>query len=446
MEVSVDAPPGVNAFDVGIELRNLQDQPIAQAVEIGSSIQNTPLSAPAGTRTPAEIPPAGDTYGGPSPRRYQLIIPPTDGCFYFLKVVRPQAGGTFTTEITTSTAAAIAVDPAALSFDSRCLGSPSPEQWVTIHNAGTADLIVSNLDLTGPAQADFSLGNLPVLPATLQPGAEVGFTLRFNPTQLGTSLAEVVITCNDETRSTVIISATGTGQEGDVAPPQLQCPSDIVVWTCADGASVQYAVSATDDCDTNLVVSCTPVSGSWFALGTNQVACSVTSGTGQMNECSFTVTVLSDTEPPTIYCPSGRVVNCMGATGALVYYPVEASDNSVGSIALICAPASGTWFPIGETMVTCQAIDSCGNVGQSTFPVIVRDSAPVPLAIAPTSGQMRVTWPASCLTYTLQTSTNLATSTGWSLPQDLPLPESGGFSTTSQPTNSSQFFRLQRDP
>jgi len=43
-----------------------------------------------------------------------------------------------------------------------------------------------------------------------------------------------------------------------------------------------------------------------------------------------------------------------------------------------CAPSSGSTFPIGDTTVTCKATDLVGNVGSSTFQVLVRDTtAPV---------------------------------------------------------------------
>jgi hypothetical protein len=54
---------------------------------------------------------------------------------------------------------------------------------------------------------------------------------------------------------------------------------------------VAFSASATDNCDTNPVVNCIPVSGAMFALGANLVTCTATDGAGNTNSCSFTVTV-----------------------------------------------------------------------------------------------------------------------------------------------------------
>jgi hypothetical protein len=77
--------------------------------------------------------------------------------------------------------------------------------------------------------------------------------------------------------------------------PVLTLPADITAEaTSASGAAVSFTVTATD----NATISCTPASGSTFALGTTTVNCTATAVTGTASG-SFHVKVV-DTTPPTI--------------------------------------------------------------------------------------------------------------------------------------------------
>ena len=63
------------------------------------------------------------------------------------------------------------------------------------------------------------------------------------------------------------------------------------------GAQVSFTLTATDNCQTNVEVTCTPASGSFFTLGTNTVTCVAVDESGNSNSCSFTVTVTDPTPP-----------------------------------------------------------------------------------------------------------------------------------------------------
>lgn len=98
----------------------------------------------------------------------------------------------------------------------------------------------------------------------------------------------------------------------DDQPPTLMCPTNLVfgndMGQCSK-SNVTYMIVATDNCDTNVAVMCTPPEGSTFPVGTNMVTCMATDDSGNTNTCSFTVTVI-DNEPPVIMCPSNVVMNC----------------------------------------------------------------------------------------------------------------------------------------
>ncbi len=79
----------------------------------------------------------------------------------------------------------------------------------------------------------------------------------------------------------------------DTIPPVIQCPSNVIVWTCSPtGAVVNFpAPAATDNFDLTPTVVCTPPSGSVFPLGTSTVACTATDDCTNRSTCTFAVTV-----------------------------------------------------------------------------------------------------------------------------------------------------------
>jgi TolB protein len=87
----------------------------------------------------------------------------------------------------------------------------------------------------------------------------------------------------------------------DITPPTLSLPGDIIVnATTADGAQVTFEVSATDETDPiPPVVSCDPVSGSPFPIGTTTVTCTATDEAGNTASGSFDVIVQGATEQVT---------------------------------------------------------------------------------------------------------------------------------------------------
>lgn len=83
----------------------------------------------------------------------------------------------------------------------------------------------------------------------------------------------------------------------DLAPPAIQCPSNITVWTCAsDGANVAFPAPAASDADgATLRVDCSERSGAHFPMGSSLVRCVAMDACGNRAECEFTVTVRLDT-------------------------------------------------------------------------------------------------------------------------------------------------------
>jgi hypothetical protein len=80
----------------------------------------------------------------------------------------------------------------------------------------------------------------------------------------------------------------------DTQPPELHLPGDMTVMAGdSSGAVVSYDASAEDAIDPNPTLSCTPPSGSTFAIGTTTVTCVATDASGNQANGSFSVTVLA---------------------------------------------------------------------------------------------------------------------------------------------------------
>ncbi|MCJ1696547.1 HYR domain-containing protein [Rathayibacter caricis] len=82
--------------------------------------------------------------------------------------------------------------------------------------------------------------------------------------------------------------------------------------------------------------------------------------------------LLEDRSGPVVAVPATVVAEPTSVSGAVVTYAAPARDAVDGPVDGTCAPASGTVFPIGDTTVTCSAVDAVGNTGRAAFTVSVK--------------------------------------------------------------------------
>jgi HYR domain-containing protein len=91
---------------------------------------------------------------------------------------------------------------------------------------------------------------------------------------------------------------------------------------------------------------------------------------------------------PDIFVPQSVPIEATSLDGAEITYTVTAEDNVDGTatleedgiitqdnvggdITISCSPASGSMFPVGDTIVQCTATDAAGNEGRASFTVAV---------------------------------------------------------------------------
>jgi hypothetical protein len=185
-------------------------------------------------------------------------------------------------------------------------------------------------------------------------------------------IGATVVTCTATDSLGNVATATFTVTVLDSALPVVTVPSNITTTaTGASGAVVTFSASATDLVDGTDPVTCSPASGSTFPIGATVVTCTATDNNGNASSATFTVTV-TDTASPTLTLPGAITATATSTKGATVTYSVSATDPVDGSITPVCAPASGSTFPLGTTTVTCTATDAHGNTATGSFPVQVQ--------------------------------------------------------------------------
>jgi PKD repeat protein len=190
------------------------------------------------------------------------------------------------------------------------------------------------------------------------------------------------------TKGVTIVTCTATDATGntnqcafsvtviDTQAPSITCSTNIVRSTdpgLCTASNVTYVTTGSDNCPA-AIFACVPASGSTFTKGVTIVTCTATDAAGNTNQCAFSVTVI-DMQPPAITCSSNIVVNApAGAASAAVAYLAPVSSDNCPNVTNSCAPASGSVFPLGMTLVTCVATDASGNTNSCAFTVTVNST------------------------------------------------------------------------
>jgi 6-phosphogluconolactonase (cycloisomerase 2 family) len=161
----------------------------------------------------------------------------------------------------------------------------------------------------------------------------------------------------------------------DTSPPAIFQQPNISVSTDLNKCSavVTFQVTASDNCGSAQALA-DYTSGAEFPKGETTVHITATDNAGNQSNYSFTITVV-DAQAPAINCQADIMVNNeANKCGAAVNYSLPTvSDNCPNVGAPSCNPPSGTFFPIGQTMVSCTVKDAAQNSSQCSFKVTVKD-------------------------------------------------------------------------
>lgn len=173
------------------------------------------------------------------------------------------------------------------------------------------------------------------------------------------------------------VDTTFTVTVADTTPPAIDAHADVAVSaTSPAGAVVKYIAPATHDAvDGDGVATCTPVSGTTFAITSTAVTCSAVDARGnRATDTAFNVIVTN--HAPTFAAPANITAEATSRAGAIVSYSANGDDVEQGTIPAVCSPVSGSTFALGVTTVFCTVTDVAGATASGSFTVTVRDTTP----------------------------------------------------------------------
>jgi MYXO-CTERM domain-containing protein len=239
---------------------------------------------------------------------------------------------------------------------------------ITCPAPAPVEATAASTPVTFSAMATAPRGTDPVIAYSVQPGS--GFPV-------GTTRVEATATYPDGGGSLCAFDVTVV----DTTAPAVSHADMTVEATGAGGAEVTFQAEATDAVDGTLQATCTPVSGSTFALGSaTTVTCSATDAHGNAGSGTFTVQVL-DTTAPVLTCPSDVVITDAEAAGAPVQLPAPSVTDAVTASPTLTVSHDSGLFPVGTTNVNVSAADAAGNTAQCTYKITVE-----PKVISPSPG------------------------------------------------------------
>jgi hypothetical protein len=130
-----------------------------------------------------------------------------------------------------ATAPAVSLSPTSLTFDAQELGTRSAPQFVSVANTGTASLFINSAAV--PNTLDFTVVGDGCSGLTLAVGTSCTMSIAFNPQNVGTRTASLVVTDNaPNSPQRAALTGTGTTAPGTPAPALA---IDTQFFACANG-------------------------------------------------------------------------------------------------------------------------------------------------------------------------------------------------------------------
>ena len=288
---------------------------------------------------------------------------------------------------------------------------------------------------TGACAPDTTAPTLSAMPANMTieaTGASGAVATWTSPTATDDVDPSPVVTCTPASGSTLALGTTtvsctardASGNQSaaqtftvtvrDTTAPALTGVPTGVIGAEAAGAGGATATwtspSASDAVDPAPVVTCTPASGSTFALGKTTVSCVARDATGNTSPAkTFEVDVVDTTAPALRDVPSDITIGATGRDGAVASWTGPTASDAVDPAPVVgCSPASGSTFPVGQTNVACTATDATGNRSSASFSVTVTDTQAPAFADVPDNQTIEATGPdGATATWTDPTASDL---------------------------------------
>ncbi|MEA2464546.1 MAG: hypothetical protein QOJ98_2293 [Acidobacteriota bacterium] len=190
---------------------------------------------------------------------------------------------------------------------------------------------------------------------------------------MGTTIVKCIATNLSGERA----SGSFTVYVRDEDPPVIKVPDKSIVVRAdsREGTVVKFDVTAFDDIYGDLLADCLPASGSLFHVGTTTVQCSATDPDLNVGHGVFNVDVLGEVPwyPLDVIVPANIAVDAKDPRGSEVAFDVSVKGTDDRDPAISCTHKSGEVFPVGDTVVVCDALDMWGMRGSASFLISVLD-------------------------------------------------------------------------
>lgn len=197
----------------------------------------------------------------------------------------------------------------------------------------------------------------------------------------------------------VVITYTVTGRQVNPASFKVNTRWEFngTTWSSSVPVTVNVPARAQGAAATTFPVTLTVINASTTAAGTSTFTVApfdiVTTPQATLNLAGANTTINVQfnacpvlNTPPTIVVPADFTVEATSAAGATVTFAVTASDMQDGDLtsSVVCAPASGSTFPLGTTTVNCLVTDTGGLEVSGSFEITVEDTTPAFFTSFPT--------------------------------------------------------------
>jgi gliding motility-associated-like protein len=199
-----------------------------------------------------------------------------------------------------------------------------------------------------------------------------------NPTRVQSPVAGTIFDGITQNVTITITDAAGNKEEcifsisaeADTEDPVItNCLTDQTV-ACSTTVVPNYTqlITATDNVDSNPVVTQSPIAGSTYTAGMT-VTITVTDATGNSAVCSFKVNTEADTDKPIITACPGAQTLAIGAQIPNYVSQISVTDNCDDSPTIVQSPVAGTIFDGITQNVTITITDAAGNKEECIFSI-----------------------------------------------------------------------------
>lgn len=254
----------------------------------------------------------------------------------------------------TGTAPSVSFSPTSLTFPGTPVGTSSTPLNVTLMNAGSADLLITTVSITGVNQSEYTQTN--TCGTDVAAGASCTITVTFTPKGSGTRTASVSVTDN-ATGSPQKVTMTGTGTVPTVtfSPTSLTFPGTPVGTT-----SAPLNLTLTNTGQANLSITSVSITGVNQSEYSQTNTCGTTVAAGA--NCTFTVTFTPKA--------SGTRTASVSVTDNAAGSPQKVTLTGTGETPSVSfSPTSLTFpgTPVGTTSAPQNAILT--NTGQANLAI-----------------------------------------------------------------------------